>query len=124
MVEFLVDFINALILSSQLFNPSKFPAYASSSHQRLYTFGPGRGSKQGPNGSFNMRVDGYMERPGPSPSVWIIHEVKQEDRASAGPQLKRQEACEFAAWAYETRDELRAELARTQYACCFYSVLS
>ncbi|KAK5651055.1 hypothetical protein OQA88_1046 [Cercophora sp. LCS_1] len=84
MVEFLVDFINALILSSQLFNPSKFPAYASSSHQRLYTFGPGRESKQEPNGSFNMRVDGYMERPGPSPSVWIIHEVKQEGRASAG----------------------------------------
>lgn len=56
---------------------------------------------------------------GPTPSVWIIHEVKQEGRVSPGLQLKRQEACEFAAWAYETRDELRAELARTQYTCCF-----
>jgi hypothetical protein len=120
MVEFLVGFINAFILSSQRFNPSKFPAYASSSHQRRYTFGPGRGPKQGPNGSFVAIFDGYMERPRPSP-VWIAHEVKQEIRKHVGPQLKRQEACEFAAWAYEIRDELGAELARTQYACFLVS---
>ncbi|KAK3347298.1 hypothetical protein B0T25DRAFT_298506 [Lasiosphaeria hispida] len=94
-------------------------AGGSQSIQRQYTFGPGRRPKQPHNGSFNARIDGYIERPVVSASgrlatlVWVIHEVKQQKRGPAGPQLRRQEACEYAAWAYETRDELRRELERT-----------
>lgn len=51
------------------------------------------------------------------------HEVKKETRKHAGPQLKRQKACKLAVWAYEIRDELCAELARTQHACSLVSYL-
>lgn len=106
MAEFLAEFINSLVSSSQRFNPCKYPAYTSFSHQRRFVFGPGRGTRQRPNGSFNASVDGYM--------VWIIHEVKQATRAKSNPQLRRQEACELAACGYESRAKLRAELGRTQ----------
>jgi len=123
MTEFLAEFINSFVSLSQRFNPSKYPAYTSFSHQRQFGFGPGRGPRQPPNGSFNARVDGYMVRPGRPFSVWIIHEVKQATRAKSNPQLQRQETCELAAWAYESRAELRAELGRTRYADAFPRLL-
>ncbi|KAK0631502.1 hypothetical protein B0T14DRAFT_4310 [Immersiella caudata] len=85
LAEFLAKFINSLVSSSQHFNPSKCPAYTSFSHQRRFRFGPGRGPRQRPTGSFNAGVDGYMVRPRRPFSIWIIHEVKQATRVKSNP---------------------------------------